>query len=166
MTEQREKEKLRPQNTVDLQVMTTEPVLPSEYISDRLRNKFRTFVHVRDKDGKLVNDDEGNVKVAISRDFWSVMEIFTQDWRLGNLQNQELTFVRYNLDLCTDILTVLPEKFSKPALILLERSVAIIETSQSRKGFLRQLFNTFFSNQKVATDEPKKRSFFGLGKKQ
>jgi hypothetical protein len=169
---QQQRDKLRPTNTVDLQVMTTEPFISSEFMSDRIRNRFRNFDYVRDEEGNIVyqevKDDKGIIhvepKIVLTKDYWVGIELFTQDLRLGNVDASELKYIRYNLDLCSDILTCLPETFNKPVFLLLERSVSVIETSQSSKGFLRNLFNTFFSNQKITEEQPKKSSFFNFGK--
>jgi len=162
---QKQKQKLRANTSIDLQAMTIEPFLPSEYVSDRLRNKFREFAYVLDKEGNYVLDKNKQPMIKISRDIWGAIEIFTQDWRLGNASRQEIKYIVYNLDLCIDILTVLPDEFNRPAFLLLSRSTAVMETSQSYKGFLRNLFNTFFHNQTLKEDTPSKRNFFGMGKK-
>jgi len=68
--------------------------------------------------------------------------------------------------MCIDTLSVLPDSFNKPALLMLSRASSELETSSSKGGFLRRLFNTFFQhNNSVKEDVPNKRSFFGLGKK-
>jgi hypothetical protein len=166
--------------------MTTFPHISSDYMSDRVRNKFREWEYVEeeveehyiesDPDTgeevarsrlvkRIVKDDKGNDQIRIKRDLWATMELFTQDFRLGNLSTRELHLVRFNIDLCSDILIVLPDSFHKPALMSLERSISIVETSQSKGGFLRNLFNTFFQHSSLKEEQPTKRSFFGLGKK-
>ena len=143
------KRRPKPSSDIDLQFMTTLPHISSEYMSPRITNKFKRFA----------SDD------VVARDLWASMELFTQDLRLGDLSKEEAFYVRYNIDLATDILTVLPESFSKPALIIFERGVCVTETSQSKGGFLRRMFNTFFQHSSVKEESPAKRSFFGLGKK-
>lgn len=167
----------KPSSDIDLQAMTTMPHISSEYMSDRLRNKFREFEYVyqRDEDGRIKTnthgqrlvelDEYGNKKVRVVEDTWAVMEIFTQDLRLGNLGKDDLFAVRYHIDLCSDILVTMPERMSKAAFIALERAVVVSETSQSKGGFLRTLFNTFFSKSTTVEEKPKKSSFLGLGRK-
>ena len=155
----------KPTNEIDMQMITTFPFISSDHMSDRIRNKFREFAYVVDEKGERVKDDQGNDQLQVTRDLWANMELFTQDFRLGNLNKDESFYVRYHIDLCSDILTALPESFHKPALIALERSIAVTETSQSKGGFLRRMFNTFFQHSSVKEDAPTKRSFFGLGKK-
>jgi hypothetical protein len=155
----------KPSSDIDLQAVTTFPHISSDYMSDRIRNKFRTFSYVTDEKGEVVRDEDGNPRVQVQRDHWANMEIFTQDFRLGNMNKDESAFTRFHIDLCTDILTAMPESFHKPALITLERAIAVTETSQSKGGFLRRMFNTFFQKSSVKEETPQKRSFFGLGKK-
>jgi hypothetical protein len=155
----------KPSNDIDLQYMTTLPHISSDYMSERIRNKFREFDYVRDKNGEVVFEEDGTPKLSITRDDWANMEIFTQDFRLGNLSSTEINEVRYHVDLASDIMNALPAFCIKPALIPLQRSIGITETSQSKGGFLRKLFNTFFNKQSVVQQEPSKRSFFGIGKK-
>jgi hypothetical protein len=155
----------KPSSEIDMQAITTFPHISSDYMSDRIRNKFRKFSYSTNSDGDLLVDENGNPKIQIDRDFWANMEIFTQDFRLGNLNKEEAHYVRYHIDLCSDILTTMPESFHKPALISLQRAIAVTETSQSKGGFLRRMFNTFFSHSSNKEDTPTKRSFFGLGKK-
>ena len=155
----------KPTNEIDMQAITTFPHISSDYMSDRVRNKFREFDYVRDSKGNIMMDKDGQPLVRVINDTWAVMELFTQDLRLGNLNKEEATFVRHHIDLCSDILIALPSGFGKPALISLERAINVTETSQSKGGFLRRMFNTFFSNSSHKEDEPVKRSFFGFGKK-
>jgi len=162
---QEQKQQPKPSSNIDLQAMTTFPHISSDYMSERVRNKFREYDYVRDVEGKVILNDDGSPQVQVTKDHWANMELFTQDFRLGNLSGRELFVARYNIDLCSDILTALPSSFHKPALISLERAVAIVETSQSKAGFLRTLFNTFFQHSSLKEDSPTKRNFFGMGKK-
>jgi hypothetical protein len=183
---QTQKQQPKPSNDIDLQAMTTFPHISSDYMSDRVRNKFREYSYVLESveehyvelcpvTGAEIpcsrsverpkRDANGEPLIQVTRDNWANMELFTQDFRLGNLSGRELFVARYNIDLCSDILTALPASFNKPALISLERAVSVVETSQSKGGFLRQLFNTFFQHSSLKEDAPTKRNFFGMGKK-
>lgn len=164
MTEQKKQPK--PTNEIDLQAMTTMPHISSEYMSENIKAKFRDYAYVTDEKGNILKDEDGNPRIQLTRDLWSVMELFTQDFRLGNLNKTEAVFVRYHIDLCSDILTVLPSKFNQSALIMLERAFSVTETSQSKGGFLRRLFNSIFQHSNVREEQPQKRNFFGMGKKQ
>jgi len=170
---QKQKPISKPSNEIDLQALTTTPFISSDYMSDRIRNKFRDFAYVMedvvDAEGAISRqvkiDADGSPMLQVTKDLWASMELFTQDLRLGNLNKDERFYVNYHLDLCMDTLTVMPASFSKPALIMLSRATVELETSSSKGGFLRRMFNTFFQHSSVKEDAPTKRSFFGLGKK-
>ena len=151
---QTQQEKPNPNNEIDFQNQTTSPFISSEFVSDRLRNKFR-----------IIDIDKESGNYVVLKDYWANLEVFTQDWRLGNIVKEEAFYIRYNLDLSQDILTALPSEFSKCALMLLERSISVNETSQSKGGFLRRMFNSFFQHTSTKEESKPRRSFFGLGKK-
>jgi len=155
-----DKRKPNPTSEIDLQAQTTTPHISSEYMSDAIKNKFK-LGHYEE------GAKEGDAPVfVIDKDYWTNLEIFVQDFRLGNLSKEELNYTRYHLDLFSDLLATMPPSFAKPAFIILERAVSVNETSQSRGGFLRRLFNTFFQHQTgTIKEEPKDRNFFGFGKK-
>lgn len=177
-----EKKQPQPANQIDLQALTTFPHISSEYIDDSLASKFRKYNYdtklvavegvdekgntITSYDEQIVLDDDGKPVVKLTEDDWAVMKIFTQDFRLGNLSVAEAYYVRWMIDLCSDMMVALPPEFSKPALLLLERAVSVSETSQGKSGFLRRMFNTFFQHSSVKEEQPQKRNFFGLGKKQ
>jgi len=181
----------KPTNEIDIQYMTTIPFISGEYMSDDLKFKFRDYefafedvvetysVFVVDKKTKKrkkvdktrrirrpLLDKDGNRIARVKRDYYSAMEIFTQDMRLGNLNKDERFYITYHIQLCVDTLTVMPESFHKPALLMLSRAVSELETSASKGGFLRRMFNTFFQHSSVKEDRPPtRRGLFGLGKK-
>lgn len=149
----------KPTNEIDLQAMTTMPFISSDYMSDRVRNLFREFSADIDENGKIT-------KINITKDYWALMEIYTQDFRLGNLNKDELEYFNYHMNIASDILTTMPENFNRCALFHIQRAVAIMESSQSKGGFLRRLFNTVIQNLSQKDEsEPPRRNFFGLGKK-
>ena len=162
---QTQKPMSKPSNEIDLQALTTAPFISSDYMSDRIRNKFREFSYIPDGKGGVELEEDGSPKIQITKDLWATMELFTQDLRLGNLNKDERYYVKYHIDMATDTMTVLPDRFNKPALLMLSRATSELETSNSKGGFLRRLFNTFFQHSSVKEDAPTKRSFFGLGKK-
>jgi len=150
--------KPNPTSEIDLQSQTTTPHISSEYMSENIKNKFK-LRHYETEEGK-------EPVFVVDKDYWTNLEIFVQDFRLGNLSKEELNYTRYHLDLFSDILATMPPSFAKPAFIILERAVSVNETSQSKSGFLRRLFNTFFQHQTgTIKEEGKDRNFFGFGKK-
>jgi hypothetical protein len=150
--------RIKPSNDLDFQFMTTEPFISSENMSENIKNKFRKY--------RVVQNEKGEHVLELAVDSWTTIEMFTQDFRLGNTNLEEAFYIRFNMDLCSDILSVLPHTFNKSAFLLLERAVSVNETSQAKGGFLRRLFNTLLQYSKQTLEEvPQRRNFFGMGKK-
>jgi len=80
--------------------------------------------------------------------------------RLGNLSSfdNELQTCRYFIDLANDLLNV---DMIEPFLIALSRAATILETSQSKSGFLRKAMNTLRQESSHQNLEPPKKKFFG-----
>ncbi len=84
VSEDGQKKAPKPSNQIDLQALTTFPHVSSDYMSDRVRNKFRTYRYVYEDvplDGEVVrqiaSDGQGNPKLELVRDWWASMELFT-----------------------------------------------------------------------------------------
>ena len=149
----------RPNNDLDFQQQLTDPRISSEYSDQNFANKFREF--------DIQKDENGEDVLVVNEDLWSVLQMFTRDWRLGNIDTKrEAIYIRHYLDLTSDILTVLGDEFRKPALISFERAIAVNETSQSKGGFLRKMLNTFIHKTTPAGESEKtKRNLLGMGKR-
>lgn len=145
------KQKFNPSNELDLQVKTTEPHISSEYMSDNIKNKFRKLFF------------EKGVWY-VDKDYFTNIEIYTQDMRLGNVDKLELAYMRHYNNLCLDILTLMPDDFNRSAFLCLHRSVDCSETSHSKNGWFRKLMNSIFQHQNIKEETPKKSSWFGFGK--
>jgi len=149
----------RPTTDLDFQQQLTDPFISSPYVNEGFSDKFKEYEYIK--------DENGEVKVYLKRDLWSVLQLFTRDWRLGNIdKKEEASYIRYYIDLASDILIVLGDDYREPALICFERGLCVNETSQSKGGFLRKLLNTFIHKTTPNEDDkPKKRNLLGLGKK-
>ena len=147
-----------PQNDLDLQLMTTNSVWGQNEVPEELKRKLTKLYQIRQL-------EEGKTKNTIhSEQLWSLLGYYTRDMRLGNLneKNNELATCRYMIDLANDLLySDMPEPF----LISLSRAATILETSQSKKGFLRNIMNTLRHENINQNIEPPKKTLFG-GKKQ
>lgn len=91
---------------------------------------------------------------------WDLLSFYTQDIRLGQLTKDQETYVIYHLDLAGDCLhSNLTESF----IIALSRAISVLETSQSRQGFLRWILTTLRKLTKIEglQEEKKKRGLFG-----
>lgn len=149
----------RPTTDLDFQQQLTDPYVSSEYVSPNFSNKFVEYEAITDPLTK-------ETKVYVKKDLWSILQLFTRDWRLGNIdKKEEAVYIRYYIDLTADILAVLGDDYREPAIICFERALNVNETSQSKGGFLRKLLNTFIHKTTPTDDAPKKRNLLGLGKK-
>lgn len=145
-----------PRDSADLNLMTTDTLWGNQYIPEELKeilNQYKVF----NEDGSLL----GWRKEAR----WEMLGFYTRDMRLANLStiNGELEYSRYYLDLANDFLRA---DFHEPFMICLSRVATVLETSQSKNGFLRRRMNTYTQENKSETIEPKKKNFFGMGEKQ
>lgn len=158
----------RPSTDLDFQQSLTDPFISSPYVDSSFMEKFREKEYLYDQEGNPILDENGNHKIIIKDDLWSVLQIFSRDFRLGNINmREEAGYIRHYLDLTSDILVNLGDDFRKPALMCFERALAVNETSQSKGGFLRKMLNTFIHKQSSPDDEnnKNKRNLLGFGKK-
>jgi hypothetical protein len=168
MTNQAKVPMPRPNTDLDFQAQLTDPFTSSEFVDPSFTNKFRDYVYMRNPNTQeILTNEDGTPKLVMQKDLWGILQIFNRDWRLGNIDKQEeAVYIRYYLDLTSDILTVLGDDYRECALISMERALSVNETSQSKGGFLRKLLNTFIhKTTPLDDDKPKKRNMLGLGKK-
>lgn len=140
-----------PTTDLDLNLMLTNSVWGSKEVSQELKDKLSRYYSYTDEEGK---------HKTLKSSLWGLMGFFTRDMRLGNLSSfdNELQTCRYHIDLANDLLSVdMPEPF----LISLSRSASILETSQSKGGFLRRMMNTLRHENIQQQLEPPKKKFFG-----
>lgn len=103
----------------------------------------------------------------ISADEWlelqKEMAVYTRDLRLGNIQNKHYERALKYLSIAGDCMS---EGMLDPAKSSLRRVVDIIELSQSRGGFLRNLINTLIRRDAVSQEiTDNKSNFWGKRKK-
>jgi hypothetical protein len=139
-----------PTNDLEYNMITTNNVWGSDEVGEELKGTFREYSVFKNAEGKD----------AVSyQDLWSLLKIFTRDLRLSNLSSwdNELQTTRYDLKLASDLLQ---EGFRKPSLVCLSNTIGILETAQSKGGFLRRRMNTFTKETSHQELEPPKKSFF------
>lgn len=141
-----------PQSDLDLNLMLTNAVWGSPEVSQELRVRLAQKFDLK--------DTESGKEIELKASAWGMLGFYTRDMRLGNLSdlNGELSVCRYYIDLANDLLTC---GMTKPFLIALSRSATILETSQSKKGFLRNILNTLRQEHTSTTIEPPKKKIFG-----
>lgn len=146
--------RVRPETELDLTLMTTDSVWGKSEVPQELITKLNRLYHSTDESGAEKN---------IIESLWGLLGFYTRDIRLANLDKWlELPHVRYHLDLAGDLLNA---GYVEPFLVALARAVTVLETSQSKGGFLRKRQGTFTHEQFHREEEPPKKSLFGMGKK-
>lgn len=142
-----------PTNDLDLNLMLTNSLWGSKEVPFELRDKLKRHW---DERGNPIEGDAVISKASL----WGLLGFFTRDMRLGNLSSwdNELQVCRYHIDLANDLLNV---DMVEPFLIALSRSATMLETSQSKSGFLRRMMNTIRQEHIQQQMEPPKKKFFG-----
>jgi len=135
-------------------MMLTNAVWGRPEVSQELKDALNKDIEETQEDGSIVTK-KGSL--------WGLFGFFTRDMRLANLSewNNELQTCRYMNDLSGDLLH---EGYIEPFMIALSRSVNIMETSQSKQGFLRKQMNTIHQKHTNQNLEPPKKQFFGGSK--
>ena len=142
-----------PSNELDLQMQITDPAW--QRLSPDLQEKLLNLV------GYQMEDD---VKKAVYEKLSGILGIYTRDLRLGNISNLngEFDYVSYYIELSVDLLAC---GMSKSCIASLNKALARLELSSSRRGFLRKLINTFRQEKITNTLEPEKKNLMGGSKK-
>lgn len=145
-----------PTNDLDLNLMLTNSVWGSREVPQELKDKLMRYYQDIDEKGETT---------VTKASLWGLLGFFTRDMRLGNLSSfdNELQTCRYHIDLANDLLTV---DMIEPFLVALSRSASILETSQSKGGFLRRMMNTIRQEHVQQQLEPPKKKFFGGGQQE
>lgn len=156
-------DRMLPTSELDLNLMLTNTEWGRRTLSDELRTKLNRYAVIRDKEGAPILDDQGRLQFE-ENSLWDLLQFYNRDIRLANLSewNGELRTCRYMLDLAGDYLQ---ENMNQPFVICLSRAVSIMETSQSKNGFLRRQTNTLTQVHKSQSLDPPKKGFFGGNQK-
>jgi hypothetical protein len=144
-----------PTSELDLNLMITDNVWGRPDVSPELKEVLNKY---------YIEQDENGNNVVKASSLWGLLSYYTRDIRLGNLSvwDGELRLCRYELDLAGQLLYA---GMIEPFLVALSKAITIIETSQSKNGFLRRAMNTLRQEHFTQTAEVQKKSFFGGNKK-
>lgn len=162
MTEEEEGIEYRqtPQSDIDLQMILTDPKWGSAQIPIELREKLKAVI------GEW-EEEEGGKKVIhpVTEQLWGLLSFYTRDVRLANLSafSGEVDYVRYFLDLAGDCLR---EGYIKSFLKSLSLAVTVLETSQSKGGFLRKRHGTISKEEIKGELEPPKKGLLATKKRE
>lgn len=143
-----------PQSDLDLNLMLTDSLWGREDVPTELKDKLNKYFLTKDENGKDQVSKES---------LWGLLGFYTRDMRLGNLSNWdgELMRCRYMIDLANDLLS---SDMTGAFLIALSRGATMLETSQSKGGFLRRINNTLIQKHTSQQMEPPKKKLFGGNK--
>lgn len=141
-----------PQSEIDMTMLTTDPAWGSQHANPALISRLERYEVGKDA---LGND------VETKRDLWGRLSIFQRDMRLANLSanNGELEYVRWALDMAQ---LCLQHDMTQSAAIALGLAATVLETSQSKGGFLRKRMNTLTNEQIHSELEPAKKGLLGV----
>ena len=153
-----------PGSELDLNLMLTDSVWGREEISTELKQRLQRYRIRKTEDGQTFVNAETQEPVVDTDSLWSDLGFFTRDMRLANLSriDNELYTCRYMIDLANDFLS---SNMLEPFIICLARAASILETSQSKGGFLRKAMNTLIQKNISGTEEAPKKSLWGGKKK-
>lgn len=156
--------RISPRSDLDFNLMITETLWGSSFVSLELQHHLTKHFQVTDEDGKPLKDEQGRPVIG-KEALWGMMSYYTRDLRLSNLsyKSNEIQYCMHYLDLAGDFLK---EGMIKAFLICLSRVATITELAQSKGGFLRRQMNTLRTENVDEILEPNKKSLFGGGKKQ
>lgn len=144
--------RLIPINSVELLHETTEPSWgkPAD-IPLELKEKISHTKLYR-------NEDTGEIQFD-RVEYWDLLAYYTRDMRLANLNNVELDYCAYWLDLSGDLLR---EGYIQSFVAALARVITVLELSQSKKGFFRKRMGTITTENKQTLDEKKQKNLFSM----
>jgi len=143
-----------PASDLDLNLMLTDSVWGRPEVNEELRELLNK---------NYADEDETGKAIVTKRSLWGLLGFYTRDMRLANLSSKdnELFVCRYFIELANDLLN---SDMIESFIISLSKAATILETSQSKGGFLRRNMNTLRQEHYSEGNEPQKRGFFG-GKK-
>jgi hypothetical protein len=147
-----------PVSELDLSMSLTNTSWGSDDVSPELKDVLSKEYIIKVKDEKGVEHE-----YIEKSSLWGLLTFYTRDIRLGNLGewNGELAACRFHLKVAGFYLM---SNMIDPFLVRLSKAIAIIETSQSKNGFLRKQMNTLRNEHYQEMIEPKRKAFFGGAK--
>jgi len=146
-----------PQSELQYNMLTTESTWGMPEVNPEIKEALTEVTYAADERGNVLRDDEGNPITIEKKQLWDRFAIYTRDLRLGNIQGQELVYVNYMLDLAFQLLQ---KDMYRAASIALGMAATVLETSQSKNGFLRRRMNTLTNENIHAELEPPKKKLF------
>lgn len=139
-----------PQNELQFNMLTTNSSWGEAEMNPEVQAALSEYEYTK--------TENGNIEVTVKKNLWNRLSIYTRDVRLGNLEGEEYEEFQSYMDLANILLS---KDFFNSASTALGFAVTIIESSQSKKGFLRRRMNTLTSEHINRDLEPPKKKLFG-----
>ncbi len=146
-----------PANELDMNMLLADPAWQN--LKPNLRAKL--MKQIGEKIEETIGEDKKILSTKVTK-FWNdmsgILAVYTRDFRLGNIStgNGEYEYVVHHLRLAVEYLT---EGYQEAFLLSLNKSLSYLETSSSKKGFLRKLLQTIrYVNADGEETEPEKKS--------
>lgn len=132
-----------PINDLDLQMMMIDGRWGDRKIDNELLSRLKTTKMIKIKAGSVLVNEKGkeskiheDTLVPTDIFLWGELSFFTRDFRLGNLSKADYEEARHYTLLAADCLRL---GMTRAFTVCLSRVATILELSQSRDGFLREL---------------------------
>lgn len=170
--EEEDKQRIVPQSDLDFQQLITDPVWgQNSVLTPELKNKLGVNSIVKHyKTGDIrVNPETGNPE-QIMKDcsivepinLWGQLGFLTRDLRLGNLDKNELDYVRDDIDLAY---AMMEAGMVKGFTWLAGEVGCVSETSHMKNGWFRNNLNTFRTEKREEIyTQPEKKDWLGRKK--
>lgn len=147
-----------PASEVELNQLVVEPQWGHDTLNPELNLKLSKAKYVKVKKGTTLQNSDGTKRtltedelISVDEYFWSELNFYRQDLRLGNLDRSERVYCNHYLLLAADFLR---KEMYEAFIVALNRVISKIELSQSKDGFLRKWFGTV--RKLEGQDEPEK----------
>jgi hypothetical protein len=166
-----------PINELDYNLQLTDPKWGQEMNSGFMNRmgekskieKIKEFLEKEIEEGRLTEETAQfyyDTFIEILKDdndsMWAVLSFYSRDLRLANLSvwDGELAYCEQHLNFAGDCLQM---GLKRSFLIVIKSVASKLELSQSKGGFLRKRMGTL-TTENINSEEPKKKSFFGMKK--
>jgi hypothetical protein len=158
----KQQKRVIPQNDLDFNMQLTNPAWGKSELTAKAQDSLsKTFYLIDATTGQVALDEEGNPIVHHEDDYWARLGFLTRDWRLSNLNTKDYERLRWWADFAT---ATNQYGYKRSTAYCISQIAPTLELSQSKGGFLREILNTLIQRNTNISEEPNKKSLFGVGK--
>ena len=153
-----------PQNELDFNMQLTNPAWGKKELDAKTQESLTKTFYVVDEKGEIQRDAETGEPITHHEDdLWSRLGFLTRDFRLSNLNNKDYVWLTWWGDFAA---ATAQEGYKGSTAYCISQIAPRLELSQSRAGFLRNILNTLINRNVTISEDPHKKSLFGMGAKQ